>query len=85
MFLSKTNPDILHNENTIIDNAFTRPWTVMKRLPPHEGGTRRGQLQREQQPREIKNEIYYLSGDGYLMPAKKGQKPPDLRYFTSTQ
>ena len=24
---------------------------------------------------------YYLSADGYLMPAKKGQAPPDLRYF----
>jgi hypothetical protein len=22
-----------------------------------------------------------LSADGYLMPAKKGQQPPDLRYF----
>ena len=26
-------------------------------------------------------ENYMLSADGYLMPAKKGQKPPDLRYF----
>jgi hypothetical protein len=24
---------------------------------------------------------YSLSGDGLLMPAKKGQAPPDLRYF----
>jgi hypothetical protein len=22
-----------------------------------------------------------LSGDGYLMPTKKGQRPPDLKYF----
>jgi hypothetical protein len=22
-----------------------------------------------------------LSGDGFLMPTKKGQAPPDLRYF----
>ena len=22
-----------------------------------------------------------MSGDGYLMPAKKDQPPPDLRYF----
>jgi hypothetical protein len=22
-----------------------------------------------------------ISGDGYLMPTKKGQKAPDLRYF----
>ena len=29
----------------------------------------------------INNENYMLSADGYLMPAKKGQQPPDLRYF----
>jgi hypothetical protein len=26
-----------------------------------------------------------LSGDGYLMPARKDQRPPDLRYFKQTQ
>jgi hypothetical protein len=26
-------------------------------------------------------ENYYLSWDGFLMPAKKDQLPPDLRYF----
>jgi hypothetical protein len=25
-----------------------------------------------------------MSADGYLMPAKKGQQPPDLRYFNTT-
>jgi hypothetical protein len=29
----------------------------------------------------IGNENYFLSGDGFLMPTKKGQRPPDLRYF----
>jgi hypothetical protein len=29
----------------------------------------------------IGNEVYLLSGDGLLMPIKKDQKPPDLRYF----
>jgi hypothetical protein len=29
----------------------------------------------------IGKEIYYLSGDGLLMPAVKDQPPPDLRYF----
>ena len=31
---------------------------------------------------QIGSESYMLSGDGNLMPTKKGQKPPDLRYFT---
>jgi hypothetical protein len=26
-------------------------------------------------------ESYMLSADGLLMPVKKGQPPPDLRYF----
>jgi len=29
----------------------------------------------------IGGDTYMLSADGYLMPVKKGQKPPDLRYF----
>jgi hypothetical protein len=30
---------------------------------------------------QVGNEAYYLSADGLLMPAKKDQRPPDLRYF----
>jgi hypothetical protein len=26
-------------------------------------------------------EAFFLSADGYLMPIKKDQAPPDLRYF----
>jgi hypothetical protein len=29
----------------------------------------------------IGKEVYYLGADGILMPAKKDQPPPDLRYF----
>jgi hypothetical protein len=29
----------------------------------------------------IGSEIYMLSADGLLMPAKKNQPPPDLKYF----
>jgi hypothetical protein len=29
----------------------------------------------------VGNEDYYISADGYLMPVKKNQAPPDLRYF----
>jgi hypothetical protein len=33
----------------------------------------------------IGTENYFLSADGLLMPAKKDQPPPDLRYFKQTQ
>ena len=29
----------------------------------------------------VGNQSYFLSGDGLLMPVRKGQAPPDLRYF----
>ena len=34
---------------------------------------------------QIGKEGYYLSADGLLMPAKKDQPPPDLRYFKASQ
>src|ERR1700704_2227042 len=30
LYPSKTDPALLHNQITLIDNAFTRPWTVLK-------------------------------------------------------
>jgi hypothetical protein len=33
----------------------------------------------------IGKENYFLSAEGFLMPAKKDQPPPDLRYFKQTQ
>ena len=29
----------------------------------------------------IEDEPYMLSSDGFLMPSKKGQRPPDFTYF----
>jgi hypothetical protein len=33
----------------------------------------------------IGEDAYFLSTDGYLMPIKKNQPPPDLRYFQQPQ
>jgi hypothetical protein len=85
IFLDKADGNILHDEITTIDHALTRPWTVMRTLRRvvskepiwfghsvcGEGNAHVG----------IGNEVYYLSADGLLMPAKKDQPPPDLRYF----
>jgi len=84
IFSDKADPNILHDEITVIDHALTRPWTVTK-------GYRRAQQARplwresgcveDNQHARIGSEHYMLSWDGLLMPAKKGQAPPDLRYF----
>jgi len=83
IYLDKADPNILHNEMTVIDHALTRPWTVDKRYRRNPNlrvqwteyycGENNAQV-------VIGNENYFLA-DGYLMPVRKGQKPPDLRYF----
>jgi hypothetical protein len=82
IFLDKANPDILRDEITTLDNALTRPWTVMKSY-----GRDKNPLWTEYDCNEHNNhvaigkETYFLSADGYLMPSRKGQRPPDARYF----
>ena len=80
--LDKANPNILHNEITVIDHALTRPWTVTKNYHRVPGGRMYEDLCNESNNHvQIGKEDYFMSADGYLMPAKKGQAPPDLRYF----
>jgi hypothetical protein len=87
LYLDKANPDILHNEITTIDNSLTRPWTVLKKYQ------RRTQdiTWEENNCVEanvyitINKQVYFVSSDGLLMPQKKDQPPPDLRYFNTKQ
>ena len=84
----KINPRILNDEMTIIDHAFTRPWTVDKRYV-HNPNTRPvwSEFYTTENNAQLKigKENYFLSWDGLLMPAKKNQPPPDLRYFKETK
>ena len=81
-FISKDNPDHLHDEITTIDNALTRPWTVLKTYRRERNAIfSEGYCAVDNPHVKIGNENYMLGADGLLMPAKKGQKPPDLRYF----
>jgi hypothetical protein len=83
-FSDKADRDILHDEITVIDHAFTRPWTVMKdyrRSKEARPAWRDSACMEENQHVRIGNDSYMLSAEGLLMPAKKDQPPPDLRYF----
>ena len=83
-YLDKNDPNLLHDEITVIDNALTRPWTVDKRY------VRNPDL-RADWPESICPEYnamvviggdnFFLSADGLLMPSRKGQLPPDMKYF----
>jgi hypothetical protein len=84
IYRDKADPNVLHDVMTVIDHALTRPWTVDKKYVlesnPHpdwfEFYCAEGNYQVA-----IGKENYFLSGDGMLMPARKNQEPPDLRYF----
>jgi hypothetical protein len=82
--LDRSDPNVLHNEMTVVDHALMRPWTVDKRYL------------RTRRPTWVEayclegtalvfvgKDEYYVSGDGYLMPTRKDQAPPNLKYFKS--
>ena len=65
LFLDESNPAILHNEMTTIDNSLTRPWTVLKnyRRAPKVRWAENNCIE-SQAWITIGKEVYYLSGDG---------------------
>jgi hypothetical protein len=68
----------------VIDNALTRPWTTTKkyvRSPDRSPVWGESVCAEGNQHLVIEDQPYMLSPDGYLMPSKKGQKPPDLTHF----
>ena len=86
IFLDKANPDTLRDEITTFDHALTRPWTVTR------------SFRREKDPLWLENvcseanrylilgqETYYMDNDRVLMPTRKSQPPPDLKYFTQSK
>jgi len=81
-YLDKADKNLLHLEMTTMDGSVTRPWSATKSFRRQdkvrwmennctEGNTHVA----------VGNENYMVSADGYLMPVRKDQKPPDLRYF----
>ena len=86
IYADKANHNIIYDEITTIDNALTRPWSIKKtyRREPKvvwpENNCTEGN-----NDVVIGSESYLLSADGYLMPVKKDQPPPDLRYFNQTR
>ena len=88
IYLDKANPNLLHDEIRVFDNALTRrgPWTRSIRAT-----LIRGPRWTESSCIEtnlmvaIGRESYFMSGDGMLMLVRKKQPPPDLRYFKQSR
>jgi hypothetical protein len=86
LWLDPTNSDILNDEITTVDNALTRPWTVTKKYHRERNSEWLENYCNENSNHLfISGQTYYLSADGHLMPQKKDQAPPDLRYFPQAQ
>jgi hypothetical protein len=80
--LDKANRSVLHDQITVFDNALTHPWSVTR------------SYLRDRAPRWIESncaeadnqvkigqEYYFKSADGSLMPIRKNQPPPELKFF----
>lgn len=88
IYADQTDSSLMFDEVTVIDHALTRPWTVTKayrRVPDPRPSWAEVNCAEENDHVKIGHEGYMLGADGILMPTKKGQPPPDLRYFKQAQ
>jgi hypothetical protein len=88
IYLDKSDPDIFHDEVTVIDHALTQPWIVTKsyhREPDRQPNWREVICVENNNHVEIGKQDYMVSSDGHLMPTRKDQPPPDLRYFNRSR
>jgi len=87
IYRDKTNPSVMHDQITVYDHALTRPWTVTRNLdrnPDPKPQWDEFICAEGNSHVKIAKDNYFLSADGLLMPAHKGQQPPDMRYFKQT-
>jgi hypothetical protein len=82
LYLDKANPNLLHDDITLLDHALTRPWTVTRNFLRAAKPSWTEYLCSENNNLVIiRGESFFVREDGDLMPMAKNQKPPDLRNF----
>jgi len=70
------------------DHALTKPWTILKKAARKPGVTPKWHSEVCSDDNlwvKVGDEPYYLSAEGDLMPVKKNQAPPSLKYFQQTK
>jgi hypothetical protein len=88
VYFDKNDPALLHDEMTMTDDALTRPWSALK---SYRRSADKYPIWREENCpgitllTKIGNEMYFKGADGKLMPTRKDQPPPDLRYFNQVR
>src|SRR5262249_22259473 len=85
--LDKSDPNVLRDDFTAIDNALTRPWSVTRSYRKLRAPAIWTEMQYSENNHHvlIGKDNYVLRGDGLLMPTRKGQQPPNLKYFEAAK
>jgi hypothetical protein len=82
--LDKADPNRLYDDITLVDHALTRPWTASKlfrRSPAQYPSWVEQNCPSTTRLLKIGDELYFKGADDNLLPTRKDQPPPDLRYF----
>ena len=88
IYLDKADRNTLYDQITVIDHALTRPYVKLQKVTrnPNPRPVWHSDVCSEDNTWvKIGDQPYYLSADGMLMPSKKDQPPPNLKYFKQTQ
>ena len=86
IYLDKSDPDVFHDEVTVIDHALTRPWVVTKsyrREPDRRPYWREVICAETNNHVEIGKQDYLLSPDGQPHADRKGPASPGPAIFQS--
>src|SRR4030095_10501808 len=79
--LDKSNPDVMLNEISTIDDAFSKPWTVTRKYRRMKNTEYSEYNCEEKRNVVINGETCAIGSGGSRMPIAKDQPPPDLRHF----
>jgi hypothetical protein len=88
IYFDRSDPTLLHDEIALTDHALTRPWSALK---SYRRSAEKYPIWREEncpgitRLTQIGSEIYMRAADDRLMPTRRDQPPPDLRYFNQTK
>ena len=83
--LDKTDPKRLYDDITLFDHSLTRPWSVSKIF--RRNAAQYPSWDEQNCPSttrllKLGDELYFKGADDNLLPTRKDQPPPDLRYFS---
>jgi hypothetical protein len=82
IYMDRADSNVLRADISVTDHSLTRPWVVARKYGRNKDPQWSEYVCEEgNQQVLLGKENYMISADGYLMPIKKGQPPPDLRYF----